>query len=95
VSFTRSETIVPPTNSEHVIWKVAGKLATDIESGPRKVRLLGVSVSQLIKDEKSEQMFLPLAGYTDKRKKAYSVMDRIRDRFGEESIRWAGAAVFI
>lgn len=95
VSFTRSETIAPPTNSEHVIWKVAGKLAANIESGPRKVRLLGVSVSQLSKDEKSQQMSLPLIGYTDRRIKVYSVMDRIRDRFGEGSIRWAGAAVFI
>ncbi|MCK4224888.1 MAG: DNA polymerase IV [candidate division Zixibacteria bacterium] len=94
VSFTRSETIAPPTDSEHVILRVAQTLALDIGSGIRRVRLLGVSVSHLIKDEQSQQMSLPFVEYIDKRKKAYSVMDKIRDKFGEESIRWASAASF-
>ena len=95
VSLTRSETIAPPTDSEHVILKVAGKLALDIGSGIRRVRLLGVSVSHLTKDGQSQQMSLPFVDYIDKRGKVYSVMDRIRDKFGEESIRWAGAAIFV
>ncbi len=94
VSFTRSETIALPTDSEHIILKIAGKLALDIESGIREVRLLGVSVSHLTEDEKSQQMYLPFAEFMDKRRKIYSAMDRIRDRFGEEAIRWAGAASF-
>jgi DNA polymerase-4 len=94
LSFSRSETIALPTDSEHAILKVAGKLARDIESGIREVRLLGVSVSHLTKDELSLQTSLPLAEYMDRRKEAYLVMDKIRDKFGEESIRWGGATVF-
>jgi len=95
VSLTRSETIAPPTDSEHVILKIAGKLASGVGSGIRKIRLLGVSVSHLTEDGESLQISLPFVEYMDKRKKVYSVMDRIRDKFGEESIRWAGAASFV
>ena len=94
VSLTRSETIAHPTDSEHTIFRVAQKLALGVASGIRRVRLLGVSVSHLTKDGQSQQMSLPFAEYIDKRKKIYSVMDKIRDKFGEESIRWAGAAAF-
>ncbi len=94
-SLTRSETIAHPTDSEHIIFGIAQKLAFGVASGIRRVRLLGVSVSRLTKDGESLQTFLPFAEYIDKREKIYAVMDRIRDKFGEGSIRWAGAASFI
>jgi DNA polymerase-4 len=94
-SLTRSETIPHPTDSEHAIFKVALKLALGLVSGIRKIRLLGVSVSQLIRDEKPLQIPLPLVEYRDKKEEIYSVMDRIRDKFGEESVRWGGAIVFV
>ena len=94
LTFTRSQTIASPTDSEHIISDVADKLAFNIDGGPRRVRLLGVSVSHLIEDERVGQTCLPLVEYRDKRKEAYSVMDRIRDRFGETAIGWAGAAAF-
>ncbi|HEX7401032.1 MAG TPA: DNA polymerase IV [candidate division Zixibacteria bacterium] len=93
-SLTRSETIPRPTDSEHVIFKVALKLALGLVSGIRKVRLLGVSVSQLKREEESLQTFLPLIEYRDKREEVYSAMDKIRDKFGEESVRWGGATIF-
>ena len=92
-SLTRSETIPRPTDSEHVIFKVALKLALGLVSGIRKVRLLGVSVSQLKREEESLQIPLPLVEYRDKREEVYWAMDQIRDKFGEESVRWGGAAV--
>lgn len=95
VSLTRSETIAHPTDSEHIIFRIAQKLALGVASGIRRVRLLGVSVSQLTKDGQSQQISLPFVEYIDKRKKIYSVMDKIRDKFGEESIRWAGATTFV
>jgi DNA polymerase-4 len=93
VDLTRSETIVRPTDSEHVIFKVALKLVLGLVSGIRKVRLLGVSVSHLTKNELPLQTSLPMVEYIDKRKEIYSVVDRIRDKFGEESLRWGGATV--
>ncbi|KPL00016.1 MAG: hypothetical protein AMJ91_05640 [candidate division Zixibacteria bacterium SM23_73_3] len=95
VSLTRSETIARPTCSEHIIFRVAQKLGLGLVAGIRRVRLLGLSVSHLTRDRQSLQTSLPFVEYIDKRKRIYSVMDRIRDRFGEESIRWAGATTFV
>jgi DNA polymerase-4 len=95
VTFTRSKTLSSPTDSEHVISEAAGKLALDVQSGIRKVRLLGVSVSHLETDERSRQTTLSLYGITVKSIQVYSVLDRIRDRFGEGSITWAAAAASI
>lgn len=95
VDLTRSETIARPTDFEHVIFKVALKLVLGLVSGIRKVRLLGVSVSHLTKDKLSLQTSLPLMEYVDRKREAYLVMDRIRDKFGEESISWGGATVFV
>jgi DNA polymerase-4 len=91
VTLTRSETIPRPTDSEHEIAKVAEKLVWGAGSAVRKIRLLGVGLSQLSKHGRCRQTFLQLAPYLDKREQIYTVIDRIRDKFGERSINWAGA----
>ncbi len=91
VTLTRSETIPRPTDSEHKIAKVAEELVWGAGSAVRKIRLLGVGLSHLSEYGQSRQTFLQLAPYLDKRKQIYPVIDRIRDKFGERSINWAGA----
>ncbi|UCB53064.1 MAG: DNA polymerase IV [Candidatus Zixiibacteriota bacterium] len=95
VNLTRSETIRSPTDSEHVISRIAETLAADITAAGRKVRLLEVRVSHLGEEGYSLQGSLSLAEYRNRRKEVYPVMDRIRDRFGESAIKWAGSASFI
>ena len=95
MTLTRSETVHSPTDSEHVISKAAYKLASGLGTPTRKIRLLEVRVSHLAEDPYSLQPALPLDEYRNRKRKVYPVMDRIRDRFGESSIRWAGAAPFI
>jgi DNA polymerase-4 len=95
MTLTRSETVHSPTDSEHVILKAAYKLASGLGTPTRKIRLLEVRVSHLSEDPYSLQPALPLDEYRNRKRKVYPVMDRIRDRFGEGSIRWAGAAPFI
>jgi DNA polymerase-4 len=111
VTLTRFETIPKPTDSEHEIYQVAKKLALNqhgsgLASGPnlgiRKVRLLGVSVSNLIKDIFSLQISLPFPEYYDKngsttltiKREVYSVMDKIKDKFGEDSVTWGKSLIF-
>jgi DNA polymerase-4 len=91
VTITRSETLLYPTDSEHQICKTAFQLAAGAQSSLRRVRLLGVSVSHLTQSGQSCQMLLPFAEYADNRGEVYCTIDRIRDRFGEGSIGWAGA----
>ena len=95
MSLTRSETIQSPTDSEHIILQVARKLALGPAMPAKKIRLLEVRVSHLTADVDSAQPSLPLEEYRNRKDEVYPVIDRIRDRFGESSIRWAGAAPFI
>jgi DNA polymerase-4 len=95
VNLTRSETILSPTDSEHDISKIAQNLASGVTSPGRKVRLLEVRMSHLAREGHSLQRCLPLAEFGNKKGEVYPVMDRIRDKFGEGSIRWAGAAEYI
>ncbi len=91
VTITRSETIPQPTDSEHEMVKVAARLVLGLGPGIRKIRLLGVGVSRLTEQAQSRQTCLPIAPFLDKRRQVYPVMDRIRDRFGESALAWAGA----
>jgi DNA polymerase-4 len=95
VNLTRSETVHSPTDSEHVILKVAQKLALGLGVTTKKIRLLEVRVTNLSRDPDSPQTKLPLAECRNRTKEIYPVMDKIRDRFGESSIRWAGADSFV
>ena len=102
VTLTRSETLPKPTDSEHKIYQVAKGLVSYLDLGIRKVRLLGVSVSNLVRDKSSLQTFLPFSEYYDKngsttltiKREVYSVMDKIKDKFGEDSVRWATSLIF-
>jgi len=91
VTLTRSETIPRPTDSEHEIVSVAAGLVSGVGSPIRGIRLLGVGVSHLTEQGQSPQTCLPIAPFFDKRRQVFPVIDRIRDRFGESSIAWAGA----
>ncbi len=91
VTITRSQTIPQPTDSEHEIVKVAARLVLGMGPGIRRIRLLGVGVSRLAEQTQSWQTCLPIAPFFDKRRQVYPVIDRIRDRFGESAIGWAGA----
>lgn len=94
VTLTRSETITKPTDSEHSIYKVAKKLTSCFDLGIRKARLLGVSVSNLVKDKLSLQTSFQFPEYYDKKKEVYSAMDKIKDKFGEEKVGWATSLIF-
>ena len=101
VTLTRSETIPKPTDSEHKIYRLAKGLASGLKAqsacldlGIRKVRLLGVSVSNLVRDRFSSQIPLPFPEFYDQKRDVYLAMDKIKDRFGEDSIAWAISLIF-
>ena len=91
-----------------------------LDLGIRKARLLGVSVSNLVRDNFSFQTSFPFPEYYDKngsttfilsstlraqtegnevegltiKRGAYSVMDKIKDKFGEDSVAWGTSLIF-
>ncbi len=76
------------TNNEGELFTVAGELLKHIYEKGRKIRLIGVSVSNLI-DKKNSRLELP---FMEERKRIKSdqkllpAVDKIKDSFGENAI---------
>ncbi len=81
-TFTRSRTLLEATSSSETILKVAEKLFAGFDRGQKRVRLLGIGVSGLVRDGERQ-----LALFNEPARSAIDeVMDRVRERFGEQAI---------
>ncbi len=86
-SITKGHTIANTTDSTGVISDSAIKLLLDCPI-KRKVRLIGVAVSNLGVSKKGSQVSLfMVGGEEEKERKADAAMDEIRDKFGGEIIK--------
>jgi len=84
-TFTRSITLPRPTDSDQQIYRSACGLLKAVTLARRKVRLLGVAVSNL---DTAEQ--LPLFDQLSSSRSAIdSALDTVRQRFGPDSLRRA------
>jgi len=85
-AFTKSQTIAEATDSSKILRDSAMKLFLDSPI-KRKVRLIGVAVSNLDVGKKQFQMSLfEDPGKTDKNRKVEEAMDEIRGKFGGKVI---------
>ena len=80
-TLTRSRTIAP-SSAERVVFDCVGKLFHDNYDRQRRVRLLGISLSNLIKPQR--QLTLPFGAERDP--EVANVIDAVRDRFGYDTI---------
>ena len=85
---TRSFTLPFPTDQGIEIYQAALKLLYKTEALPRKARLLGVGISNLLHQDDPEQLIL----FDSRRKqveRSTQAMDRIWNKFGPEAIKRA------
>jgi DNA polymerase-4 len=82
-TFTTRKTISRAINGTHEIWQVAGEILSGIRLR-QPVRLLGVSLSNLCPRVRQ----LSLCRWSHRLEEVCRVMDRINDRFGENTITW-------
>ncbi len=88
VQVTRSATLAGSTDNGLEIYSTACHLLEKTDAGPRPVRLLGVSVSQLSHPGSEEQLSLFHKGEASlRRKKLNTALDSVSEKFGEGSIR--------
>jgi DNA polymerase-4 len=88
VQVTRSATLAGSTDNGHEIYSTACHLLEKTDAGPRPVRLLGVSVSQLSHPGSEEQLSLfHKCEASLRRKKLNTALDSVSEKFGEGSIR--------
>jgi len=91
VLITRSATLAEPTNDQLEIFREVTALLEKTEVGRRPVRLLGISLSQLVfKDEPGQLSLFPAGDKTRRRDRLNTAVDEISNRFGAKSIRPAG-----
>ena len=83
VTVTRQTTLGEPTCCEDDIYAISKRLFYELPA--RRVRLIGVGVAGLTRDDPACQLPLFDANW-ERRLRASKAVDRIRDRFGEEAI---------
>jgi DNA polymerase IV len=86
---TRSKTLSEPTRLDANIFAVFQDLFRKHRELERKIRLLGVSLSSLTHE--AEQLDLLEAERRGKLEKLTNAADRLRDRFGFDSVRFGGS----
>ncbi|MFH1415072.1 MAG: DNA polymerase IV [Elusimicrobiota bacterium] len=85
-TFTRAVTIGSLTNYADVIYDAISNLYNNFQSGGKKIRLVGVRVSNFISDE-----FEFDSGENIQRENLHKAVEKIRDKFGDEIIHRAGS----
>jgi len=85
---TISKTIPQPTNFVDSIFKIIKQLYEDFPRKGKKVRLVGVKVSNLSVSE--EQLTLFKEKIDTKLEKIHKAVERINDKFGEGTVHRAG-----
>ncbi len=89
-TITRDKTLYRPTDQSKVIYETAKRLVPR-EYGPKiKIRLLGVRVSHLEKNQTVRQLSLIEDRPNDKLCAGSQAVDKIRNRYGSSSIKLAG-----
>ncbi|MBI3666003.1 MAG: DNA polymerase IV, partial [Acidobacteria bacterium] len=87
-TITRARTLAESTQLDNAIFEAVRELFHQNRRPGRAVRLLGVKVSHLSREE--GQLDLLDGARKDKWRRALAVADRLRDRFGERSVELAG-----
>ena len=82
VTVTRSETLLAETAAATAIWDEARRLIERVDRAGRGVRLLGIGVSGLVTVDEPQQLSLD----DRPREAAASVVEEVRDRFGDDAV---------
>ncbi len=86
-TYTRADTLDRPTNFVEDIYACVAKQAKKFQPDSKPVRLLGVRVSNLLKEETQPSLFKDTADLNEKKERLHQAMDSIKDKFGEKVIK--------
>jgi DNA polymerase-4 len=85
-TFTRARTLSSATNFVDSIFKAINKLYENFDRKEKKVRLVGVKVSNLISQDVVDSIFETGTGEV-KKEKMHQAVEKIKDKFGYKAIR--------
>lgn len=87
-TYTRAATIDSATNYVDTIFREIKGLYNKFDANKKKIRLLGVRVSNLIPSRIQDDLFKEIS--SEKLEKVHKAVDRIKEKFGSGSIHRAG-----
>ncbi len=87
-TYTRANTVGSATNFVDVIYDEVKRLYLKFNRGGRKVRLIGVKISNLMPADYRDNLFVDET--EDKLERIHQAADRIKKKFGDASIKRAG-----
>jgi nucleotidyltransferase/DNA polymerase involved in DNA repair len=90
-TYTRAVTLEGGTNFADVLYKEVEKLYNRFDRNERRVRLLGVQVSNFSQMYFRDTLFLESAD--EKREKVHKALDNIKNRFGDTAIKRASGKI--
>lgn len=86
-TITRSKTIDIVSNSTETLWQVAQNIFNQWhEQSPGALRLIGFGVSSLVPQQTAQQSLFP-DPQEDKQKRLDKAIDKIRNRYGDDSLK--------
>lgn len=86
-TFTRAVTLDEPTNFVDDLYAHALKKAKSFRIGQEPIRLIGIQVSNLEKENPQFDLFQEAAPGSQKKERLHAAVDEIRDRYGEKAIK--------
>ncbi|NQT27978.1 MAG: hypothetical protein HQ570_00080, partial [Candidatus Omnitrophica bacterium] len=89
LTFTRAKTLNKPTNFIDTIYKTIKELLDKFNRKGKKVRLVGVKVSNFTAGEVQATLFE--AKDEQKQERVHQAIDKIKNKFGREAIFRAGS----
>ncbi len=90
-TYTRSKTLTQPTNFVDTIYPAIKKLFEDFDLKGRRVRLVGVKVSNLAPVDFKESLFADVSD--EKKERIHKAVDKIKKKFGDIAIHRAGSQI--
>jgi len=86
-TFTRATTLEAPTNFIEDIYQCCAIKMESFGLHKKRVRLIGVHVSNLVGSSSQPSLFESELPDPDKREKLHEALDKIKDKFGEKAIK--------
>lgn len=91
-TYTRAVTIPEATNFADIIYRQIKELYENFDTKGKRVRLLGIKVSNLLSSGFKDSLFRKKDD--EKREGIHKAIDKIKIKFGENSVRRAGSRYF-
>lgn len=85
-TITRSHTLSQEINQDDLIYNEGVKLFQANFNSRKSLRLIGITVSGLVKEDQANQQFSLFTEKEDKSKELYKALDKVNSKFGRKTV---------